>query len=74
MADTQEFNSFRLPRAFFRTVRRLYPEERLFAGPLEDRDGTVGYRTDLEAELRGFCADELLRYIPRSIFFPCAST
>jgi spore photoproduct lyase len=66
--------SFRLPRDFFRTVQRLYPEERLFAGPLAERNGVVGYRADLEEELRGFCTDELLRYIPPSIFCPCQDT
>ena len=65
--------SFRLPRGFFRTMQRLYPEERLFAGPLVDRQALVGYRPDLEARLRGFCTEELLRYIPRSVFYPCTS-
>ncbi len=63
--------SFRLPRGFFRTMQRLYPDEALFAGPLRDDGGMVSYRPDLESALREFCSAELLRYIPESVFYPC---
>ena len=63
--------SFRLPRGFFRSMRRLYPDEALFAGPLQVDKGMVSYRSDLESALRGFCSSELLRYIPKSVYFPC---
>jgi len=63
--------SFRLPRNFFRTMQRLYPDEMLFAGPLEETDGMVSYRKDLEQQMLDFCANKLLEYIPREIFFPC---
>jgi DNA repair photolyase len=64
---------FRLPQSYFRTVSRLYPDDALFAGPLDDEGGLVSYRRDLEAEMLGFCTEELLRYVPREIFFPCLS-
>ncbi len=63
--------SFRLPRSFFRTLQRLYPDEILFAGPLEEHAGMVSYQKDLERQLFDFCANELLQYIPEEIFFPC---
>lgn len=62
--------TFRLPEAFFRRMAGLYPEEPLFAGPLASRDGMVSYRESLEHELVGFCAEELLRYIPQEKLFP----
>lgn len=62
--------TFRLPEAFFRRMAGLYPEETLFAGPLASRDGMVSYRESLEHELVGFCAEELLRYIPQEKLFP----
>ncbi len=62
---------FRLPKGFYKTMKSLYPDEPLFAGPLDDLNGMVGYRPDLEQELRDFCTEELLRYIPESSFFPC---
>ena len=33
--------SFRLPRDYFHIMQGLYPEEPLFASPLEERNGTV---------------------------------
>ncbi len=62
---------FRLPKGYFRTLVKLYPEERLFAAPLEERDGMISYRADLEAEMRDYCEQELLKYLPRESFFPC---
>jgi spore photoproduct lyase len=63
--------SFRLPRGFFRTIERLYPDEPLFAGPLEERSGTVGYRSALECEMLGFCREELRPYVPEERVFAC---
>jgi spore photoproduct lyase len=62
---------FRLPRPYYKTIQRLYPEEPLFAGPLETRGGMVSYASELEQELSGFCTRELLRYIPQERLFPC---
>jgi len=61
---------FRLSPRFFRTAERLYPDEPLLAGPMQELDGAVSYRRDLEAEIVKFCTEELLRHIPSSIFFP----
>jgi len=62
---------FRLPKPFFNTMQRLYPDEPLLAGPLNEQQGMIGYRQTLASDLIGFCSEELLRYIPESIFFPC---
>ena len=62
---------FRLPRGYFRTVGRLYPEEPLFAGPTEERNGMISYPQAVEEELVGFCTEELLRHVPREILRPC---
>lgn len=63
--------SFRLPDRFYRTLQKLYPEEKLFAGPLESTHGTVSYRSSLEAELSQFCTEALLHYTPEEKLFPC---
>lgn len=62
---------FRLPKDFFRTMVRLYPQEPLFAGALEEHDGVVGYHRELEAELLEFCQEELARFVPRERVFSC---
>jgi DNA repair photolyase len=64
---------FRLPPEVFRTMLRLYPEAPLFAAPLTEDGGPVGYRRDLEEEMMEFCRTELLRYVPREIYFPTLS-
>lgn len=61
---------FQLPGELFRNMARLYPESPLFAAPLDEAGGQVGYRRDLEEEMVEFCREELLRHIPGEIFFP----
>jgi spore photoproduct lyase len=63
--------SFRLPKPFFNTMQRLYPDDALLAGPLSEQTGMIGYHRTLEADMISFCSEELLRYIPESTFFPC---
>ncbi len=65
--------SFRLPRDYFRRMVKLYPEERLFASPLEESDGMVSYKESLHSEIFDFCKEKILGYIPRTVFFPCLS-
>jgi len=64
------FGPFRTPRDYFRRMRRLYPEERLFAGLIEE-DSMVSYPAEIEAEMRSFCEKELERFVPPAILFPC---
>jgi spore photoproduct lyase len=54
----------------FKAMVRLYPEDALFAGPLEEESGHVAYRREIEEEMLGFCTGELLRHVPEEIFFP----
>jgi spore photoproduct lyase len=63
---------FRLPESFFKKVHKLYPEEKLFAGPLVKQQQTISYPQELEQEMMNYCTDQILTYIPRNKFFPCA--
>ena len=65
--------AFRLSGDAFKAIVRLYPEDSLFAGPLAEEAGTVAYRREIEAEMVEFCTAELLRHVPREIFFPSLS-
>ncbi len=56
--------AFRLPRDFFKRMRRLYPRERLFSQHLENTDGMIGYRRDLETALLDGAYDRLTQYVP----------
>ena len=65
---------FRLPRAHYKRIARLHPEEKLFAWGLEEKDGMVSYQEEMANEMHSFCSRELLQYIPEGLFFPCLST
>lgn len=63
--------TLRFPETFFRNITRLYPDERLFSGPFEKRQGMVTYRPDIDTAMRSYCGQLLSRYIPDRIFYPC---
>ena len=62
---------FRQPEAFFNTMTRLYPEEKLFAGPLEPRDGRVSYRQEIGSAMLAFCSARILEHVPADRVFAC---
>lgn len=63
--------TFRLPEKYFKKMVKLYPREKLFAGPLQTEQGMLGYHADLEQEMMQFCSDLLSNYIPEQKFYPC---
>ena len=63
---------FRLPDHFFKKMHKLYPNERLFASPLQRTSGMVSYKTELEQAMLSECSSMLLNFIPQDCFFPCA--
>lgn len=62
---------FRLPENFFKKLHKLYPEEKLFAGPLVSQQGMVSYKQELEQEMMHYCSEQILTYMPTEKFFPC---
>lgn len=62
---------FRLPRDYFRKIQQLYPDEPLFASPLEVNNGITGYRQKLEKEMLDYCSKKILSLVPEEKFFPC---
>jgi len=61
----------RFPPAMFDKITKLYPKERLFAGPLVKNRSMVCYPEAIESEMTEFCEDELSQYVPKSRFFAC---
>ena len=61
----------RVPQAMFDGIVKLYPRERLFAGPLTKRQGMVSYSPEAEAGMMAFCREQLGRHVPDSVFFAC---
>lgn len=62
---------FRVPEKFFRKMHKLYPREKLFAGPLRTKSGMTAYSAPLEQEMIEFCANEILNHVPESRLFIC---
>lgn len=62
---------FRVPQAYYRNMVKLYPEEKLFAGPLSASQPVVSYETALEREMLTFCRTKLLQLMPANKLFMC---
>ena len=62
--------SFRMPKDFFKTIVQLYPEEALYAGPMQVNDeGLMTYADDIREEMLGFVTDLLLKWFPQASFY-----
>ena len=55
--------SLRFPREMFSTIRRLYPDSALLAGPLESQGSLVSYADEIEESLFDHCRRELSQWI-----------
>jgi len=51
---------FRLPEKYFKKMARMYPQEKLFAGSLQIKQGMASYQTTLEQEMLQSCSEMLL--------------
>lgn len=63
--------NFRLPKNFFKSLKKMYPDERLFASPLEEDKGIFSYKAQIQSDMLNFCREEILQHIPEDKFFPC---
>jgi len=73
--------AMRLPKPFFNTMQKMFPDEKLFAGPFSsanqqsktngNKNSLISYPPNIERDLLDFSTQELLKYIPEDIFFPC---
>ena len=64
------FGPFRVPRDYFTRMHRLYPEEKLFAA-VDDGGTMVSYPRDVELAMHRDCEEELERFVPANLLFPC---
>lgn len=63
--------TLRTPKVFHQNMVSLYPDEKLFAGPMEENNGMISYNKVLENRMTEFCYQQLMQYIPDSLFFAC---
>jgi spore photoproduct lyase len=65
------FGVFRLPEQFFKKILKHYPDEKLFASPLQISDGMMSYHAQIEAAMMHDCETMLREYVPQTKIFPC---
>lgn len=63
---------FRLPKGFHKKLVRMYPESRLLAANISQRDGMMTYPENTETAMRNFCMTRLSTAIRDDQFFPCS--
>ena len=63
--------TFRMPQGFYRNIVKLYPEEKLFAGPLAESQPMVSYEHEIEQTMLAFCREKLLQLMPEEKLFLC---
>jgi len=63
--------AYRIPKVFHQNIAKLYPDEKLFAVPMDEHQGMMYYAREAENEVLDYCRDELIKRIPESIFFSC---
>jgi len=66
------FGALRFPKKMFKSITKLYPEEKLFSGPLSNNDGIVSYDYEVEEEMTSFCKDIAIKYVDQSKIFKCS--
>ncbi|GJL82882.1 MAG: deoxyribodipyrimidine photo-lyase [marine bacterium B5-7] len=60
---------FRLPRDFYKRMRKLYPKEPLFIHCLEDNNGMVGYCAEIEADLLEAASNSIEQYVDKDSIY-----
>ena len=63
---------FRLPKGFHKKVVRLYPDAKVLASALVERDGMVSYAEQTEQQMRDYCMKALSTVTRPEQIFPCS--
>ncbi|MFK7855771.1 MAG: radical SAM protein [Granulosicoccus sp.] len=63
---------FRLPKGYHKKLVRMYPDSRLLAANVSQRNGMMSYPEDTENTMRSHCMKRLNEVITQDQFFPCS--
>lgn len=61
--DSVTLGGFRLPKDFYKTMRRLFPEHWLFSAGLTENQGMVSYTPEIEHEVFAELQQQTLRFV-----------
>ncbi len=67
------FGSLRFPQKMYQNLVKLYPEEKLLAHPLENRQRQMTYSKECESEMKMSLMAHLKHYLPQTLIFECQS-
>ncbi len=67
--DSVTLGGFRLPKDFYKTMLRLYPEHWLFSSGLSESDGMVIYRESIENEVIEYVRTLCRAYMPNDSIY-----
>ena len=65
------FGPLRYPKKMYKTIEALYPEEKLFAFPLQTTGTLVSYGPEIENEMANYIQEELKKYLEADRIFQC---
>ena len=51
LIDSVTLGGFRLPKGYYKTMHKLYPEHWLFSAGLDDKSGLISYQQSIETEV-----------------------
>lgn len=63
---------FRMPKGFFKKIKKMYPDEALYHLYMDDTNGMKSFNQSLEKSMFDFCRLQLLRWIPEHKMFYCS--
>ena len=72
--DSITLGGFRLPKGFYKTMHKLYPEHWLFSAGLTETQGMIAYQPEIEAQVFEFVETQCLKYCDKNILFAYPST
>ena len=65
---------FRLPRAFYKTIERLYPDDAFIAQPFVDRGGEVSYPVEIESDMKNWCYQQVKQHMDEAKIYLAQSS
>lgn len=63
--------AFRVPRDYFKRMRKLYPAEPLFAEASYEENGMIGYPSDHQDSMLAYCSSLLDKYVSSCQHYQC---
>ena len=73
LIDSVTLGGFRLPKGFYKTIHKLYPDHWLFSAGLDDKSGMITYREQIETEVLNTVGEMCEKFIKSDRLFTYSS-